>query len=176
MGRRGEARARGGRRIPGLRVALVVYLSVVLSGVTGAVGHALWSQQGAVTATVSIAEFAPAAVEASSIRCEASSAGTAAASLAVAFDASPGATSYTLVLRAEDGRTTGPITISGTSGEIPLEAAAPEEGQERYALRIQPFREGAAAGGEAAYRAVLVERSPDRDARIECGPYAGTGF
>lgn len=70
------------KRIPGLRLALVVYLLIVLAGLGASGAHALWKLSGSAAGTVTAGSWAPKSIDGGSVQC-------------TRQDGSTGSTSYT---------------------------------------------------------------------------------
>lgn len=179
MGRAAD-RAGGRRRLPGLRTAAVVYLVVVVLGLAGAASYAAWSQRGAVSASIAVETWDPAAVRASSVTCSARSTVIDLGDnhLEVGFEASPEATGYELSLRRSNGTITGPVVVTQPKGSIPVNMGLIRlGGSDNYTLKIVPIYQGEKTlRGEPTYRSMTASKLLILLAEMKCGDYSGPGF
>lgn len=137
------------RCIPGLRMAAVVYLIIVIAGLAGTGAHALWSQTGTVTAGVTAGTWAPKPVNSGSITCTRENAPNNQLDVTLDWDPTD-ATSYTV---AATGPST-PQPVSTTAAPATLRLERPDWfGTKTYQVTITPE----AAGAKAAPTRIQVD-------------------
>jgi predicted ribosomally synthesized peptide with SipW-like signal peptide len=131
------------RKFPGLRAAIITYLLIVVLGLGGVAAHALWSQSGTVTVTVTAGTWAPTGTV-KNVQCMRGPTGDKTTVVNVAWDALD-ADKYQLVADAKDG---GRASISGNavrtdkrvSATLVLEFAnESNNGRGKYTLTIIPM-------------------------------------